>query len=651
MSKTYDVIVVGAGHAGYEAALAAARMRASTALVTIEKEAIGRMSCNPSIGGMAKSHIVSEIDALGGELGRNTDYTGIQFRTLNTRKGPAVQAIRVQNDKDLFPKRMQAVIEAEPYLDVIECLVGAIWIENGTLRGVKGEDGSEIPGRTVVIATGTFLGGKIHIGDVNWAGGRVGEKGAYKLSESFLSLGFKLGRLKTGTPPRLAKGSIDYHKMEKQDGLEPPPFFSRAARQEWHQRSQLFHVEQSKPPNSKENGHPEMFHVEHSGFSALRPWAVGTDQIPCYITHTTEETHGIIQDNLGRSAMYGGHIDATGVRYCPSIEDKIVKFPGRAGHHVFCEPEGRTADTMYPAGTSNSLPEDVQHRMIHSIPGLERAVFVKPGYAIEYDYSDPTQLLQSLETRLVENLFLAGQINGTTGYEEAAGQGFIAGVNAVRKVRGEPPFILGRHEGYIGVLIDDLINKGTEEPYRMFTSRAEHRLTLRQDNATYRLAERAREIGILSDATLEAIDAERAAITAEIQRLKTTFRQDGLSLAKWLRRPEHSYSSLGQDGLSLLPDVERQVEIEVKYEGYIDREADKISKASRMENLRIPVDFDYDAIKALRYESREKLKRIRPETLGQAARISGVNPSDTSLVSVWIEKLRQEKAANESEKS
>lgn len=628
----YDVIVVGAGHAGCEAALAAARMGATVALVTMERSAVARMSCNPAVGGIAKSHIVCELDALGGEMARNTDYTGIQFRTLNTKKGVAVQAFRVQCDKDAYSRRMLCVVDSADSLSLIEATVAGLIIEGGRLQGVLLADGSSLKGKAVVITTGTFLRGTIHIGKKSFQGGRNGEKSSIELSLQLQSLGFRMERLKTGTPPRIRKDSINWSATIEQAGETPPMFFSEKARED-----RMFHVEQRGDIGIQEADYrskdTEEFHVEHS---AIRPWPPGSSQLPCYITHTTPETHDIIRDNLSKSAMYSGSITGTGVRYCPSIEDKIVKFSDKDSHHVFLEPEGRSHSDIYPNGTSNSLPEDIQELMIRSIPGLERAVFSQWAYAIEYDFSDPTQLFHSLESKLVENLYFAGQINGTTGYEEAAGQGFIAGVNATRKGRGLAALTLGRGDAYIGVLIDDLVTKGTNEPYRMFTSRAEHRLLLRQDNAIFRMLPFAKEIGIHGDDVVSRVEKLSAELKAELNRLERTYTQSG-SLAQLLRRPGVSYADL-PERVNLDPKVVEQVEIETKYGGYIQRESSQVSKLQALDSQCIPDWIDYDSIKVMRYECREKLKRIRPESIGQASRISGITPADISILSVMIKR-------------
>ncbi len=616
--KRHQVIVIGAGHAGCEAALASARMGCKTLVLTANIDTIGLMSCNPSIGGVGKGHLVKEIDALGGEMGKAADATAIQFRKLNTRKGAAVQATRIQADRQAYKAYMRRVLEAERNIDIKQRMVEGFLVEGGKAVGVKTNLGERIFADAVVVTPGTFPNGLIHIGLTQISAGRAGEAPAIGISDSFSSLGFKIGRLKTGTPPRLDGRTIKWEILEVQPGDPDPKPFS---------------------------------------FSNDR---VEREQIPCYITYTNEKSHEVIRKNLHKSPLYSGVIKGIGPRYCPSIEDKVVKFPDKERHQIFLEPEGVGTYEIYPNGISTSLPLDVQYEFVRTIRGLEEVEIMRPGYAVEYDFSDPTQLKPTLETKLVENLFFAGQINGTTGYEEAASQGLIAGINAALRVMGEEPFILDRSEAYIGILIDDLVKKGVDEPYRMFTSRAEYRLILREDNADLRLREKGYRIGLVGEGDFERFLQKKKRIKEELERLENTkvlpnhrfneilVRMGSSPLKKpqtlkeILRRPEITYRELGlidpPSGALIGSDISSQVEMEVKYEGYIQRQMEQVDRFKQLENIRIPENFSYESIPGLSREIVQKLSRIRPTSLGQASRISGITPAALSILMVYLKR-------------
>jgi tRNA uridine 5-carboxymethylaminomethyl modification enzyme len=641
--KSYDVIVIGAGHAGVEAALAAARIGCQTLLLTINADTVGQMSCNPAIGGLAKGHLAREIDALGGEMGKTTDMTGLQFRMLNLKKGPAVWAPRAQCDKKAYQFRLKWICEREPNLDLRQGQCLRLLHEDGQVCGIETTLEVGYYSKTVVVTTGTFLKGLMHIGLNQQSGGRAGEAAAAGLSGSLKELGLELARLKTGTPPRLLRRSIDFSKTEVQPGDEPVPDFRF-----WE--DDLFHVEQSErlaQEDSREQlrDTAKMFHVEHSmpnSSARMGKYPPGSilsqigGQLPCYITYTTEATAKIIRENLNRSPLYSGLIEGVGPRYCPSIEDKIVKFPEKERQQIFLEPEGIATDEIYVNGFSTSLPFDIQVEMVRTIIGCENAEILRPAYAVEYDFALPTQLYPSLETKICRNLYLAGQINGTSGYEEAAAQGLMAGINAARRVRELEPLILKRDEAYIGVLIDDLVTKGTIEPYRMFTSRAEYRLLLRQDNADLRLSQKGYEIGLLPKHNYKTVQSKQQAITEEIARLENS-RKGSESLAQLLRRPDIRYNDI-VDEHDLSCGVVQQIEITLKYAGYIARQQTEIEKFKDLEDKQIPANFDYSLVPSLRQEARQKLGQIRPGTIGQASRISGVSPADISILLVWLKR-------------
>jgi tRNA uridine 5-carboxymethylaminomethyl modification enzyme len=607
--KRYDVIVCGAGHAGCEAALAAARLGATTLLLTGNLDTIAQMSCNPAIGGPAKGHIVREIDALGGEMAINTDVTAIQFRLLNESKGAAVQAPRAQADKKAYQFRLKHTLEHQVNLELFQATVTGLIAEGRRVVGVRTNLDLDFFGETVVVTTGTFLRGLMHIGSNQTEGGRMGDYSAKSLSGSLQALGIELRRLKTGTPPRLLGRSIDFSVMEEQRGDSRPTLFA-------------FH-------DTRADEH--LFHVEQFGEQRLG-WPPGTNQVSCWLTYTTARSAAIVRENLHRSAMYAGRIEGVGPRYCPSIEDKFVRFADKPRHLLFLEPEGRHTNEYYVNGLSTSLPFEVQTELVRSVPGLERAVILRPAYAVEYDFAPPTQLWPSLESRHVEGLFFAGQINGTSGYEEAAGQGLVAGVNAVQKLRQAEPLVLGRHEAYLGVLIDDLVTKGTEEPYRMLTSRAEHRLLLNHGSAELRLLPHARRFGLVPADRIARMEAKAGRIAHWVKRWETE-RVGGVSWADRLRRGEEGLG--GPAGWGSEPEASQaEVTYRVRYRGYLEREGRIVLRINDNNEIRLPRDTDYWAIRGLRREAAQKLAERRPDTLGQAGRISGVNPADVGILLV-----------------